>query len=39
MDQDAETGILIDVQEELRDANALRINYSTKDETAGTGGG
>ncbi len=38
MDQDSETGILIDIQEELRDANALRINYSTKDETSGTGG-
>lgn len=32
MDEDGETGVLIDVQEELRDANALRINYSTKDE-------
>ena len=39
MDEDSETGILIDIQEELRDANALRINYSTKDEAAGTGGG
>ena len=37
MDEDSETGILIDIQEELRDANALRVNYSTKDETAGTG--
>lgn len=33
MDEDAETGILTDIQEELRDANALRINYSTKEET------
>ena len=37
MDEDAETGILTDIQEELRDANALRINYSTKEET-GAGG-
>lgn len=33
MDEDSETGILTDIQEELRDANALRINYSTKQET------
>lgn len=37
MDEDSETGILTDIQEELRDANALRINYSTKEETSAGG--
>lgn len=37
MDEDSETGILTDIQEELRDANALRINYSTKEETPAGG--
>lgn len=39
MDEDSETGILIDIQEELRDAGALRINYSTKAENSGTSSG
>src|SRR5680860_8702 len=33
MDQDSETGVLTDIQQELRDASTLRINYSTKQET------
>jgi biopolymer transport protein ExbD len=37
MDEDSETGVLTDIQEELRDANALRINYSTKQETPAGG--
>ena len=37
MDEDSETGILTDIHEELRDANALRINYSTKKETPAGG--
>ena len=37
MDEDAETGVLTDIQEELRDANALRINYSTKQENPAGG--
>ena len=37
MDEDSETGVLIDVQEELRDANALRVNYSTKQENPAGG--
>ena len=37
MDEDSETGILTDIQQELRDANALRVNYSTKLENAGGG--
>lgn len=38
MDEDAETGTLIDIHEELRDANALRINYSTHSENPQGGG-
>jgi biopolymer transport protein ExbD len=30
VDADSETGILYDVQQELREAGTLRINYSTK---------
>jgi len=30
VDEDSETGILYDVQQELREAGTLRINYSTK---------
>jgi biopolymer transport protein ExbD len=37
MDEDSETGVLTDIQQELRDANALRINYSTKQETPAGG--
>jgi len=33
VDEDAKTGIITDIQEELRDANTLRINYSTNLET------
>lgn len=33
VDADAEFGVVTDIQEELRDAGALRINYSTKQET------
>jgi biopolymer transport protein ExbD len=33
MDEDTKTGILIDIQQQLRDSGALRINYSTKPET------
>ena len=33
VDEDAEFGIVTDVQEELREAGALRINYSTRQET------
>ncbi|HEX6981209.1 MAG TPA: biopolymer transporter ExbD [Balneolaceae bacterium] len=33
VDADAEFGIVTDIQEELREAGALRINYSTKQET------
>lgn len=32
VDQDSETGILTDVQQELRKAGTLRVNYSTKME-------
>ncbi|MEM9998985.1 MAG: biopolymer transporter ExbD, partial [Bacteroidota bacterium] len=32
VDSDAETGLLYDVQQELRQAQALRINYSTRRE-------
>ncbi len=39
MDEDSETGTLIDIQEELRDANALRINYSTRSENPQGSGG
>lgn len=35
VDEEVETGIVTDIQEELRDANALRINYSTKREISG----
>ncbi|MDZ7771786.1 MAG: biopolymer transporter ExbD [Balneolaceae bacterium] len=37
VDEEVNTGIVTDIQEELRDANALRINYSTKREV-NTGG-
>ncbi len=30
VDQESEMGIVLDVQQELRQANTLRINYSTK---------
>lgn len=33
VDEEVQTGIITDIQEELRDANALRINYSTQRET------
>lgn len=33
VDENSETGIVTDVQQELREAGALRINYSTKQET------
>lgn len=33
VDADAEFGIVTDIQQELREAGALRINYSTKQET------
>ena len=32
VDRDVETGLLYDVQEELREAEALRVNYSTSRE-------
>lgn len=32
VDEGSETGIVTDVQQELRKAGALRINYSTKEE-------
>jgi biopolymer transport protein ExbD len=32
VDQDAETGMLYDVQQELREADLLRINYSSRRE-------
>ena len=32
VDRDVETGLLYDVQQELREAEALRINYSTSRE-------
>ena len=32
IDQDADMGVVNDVQQQLRKANALRINYSTKYE-------
>ncbi len=32
VDEDTETGIVTDVQEELREAGTLRINYSTRQE-------
>ena len=32
VDEDAETGMLYDVQQELRDAEILRINYSSRRE-------
>ena len=32
VDSDSETGLLYDVQQELRVAQALRINYSTRRE-------
>lgn len=33
IDEDTEAGIVNDIQQELRDAGTLRINYSTKRET------
>jgi biopolymer transport protein ExbD len=30
VDQETETGMLYDVQQELRQAGTLRVNYSTK---------
>ena len=30
VDQDAKMGLVTDVKQELRKANALKINYSTK---------
>ena len=32
VDRDVETGLLYDVQQELREAEALRVNYSTSRE-------
>ena len=32
VDREAETGLLYDVQQELREAETLRINYSTARE-------
>ncbi len=32
VDKDSEFGVLTDVQEELKQASALRVNYSTKNE-------
>lgn len=37
IDEETEAGIVNDIQQELREAGTLRINYSTKPE--GTGGG
>lgn len=37
IDEDTEAGIVNDIQQELREAGTLRINYSTKPE--GMGGG
>lgn len=34
VDEESETGALVDVQQELREAGTLRINYSTKREAA-----
>jgi biopolymer transport protein ExbD len=34
VDEDTETGLLYDVQQELREAETLRINYSTVSEDA-----
>lgn len=35
VDEDSEFGLLTDVQNELRQAQAFRINYSTRNENAG----
>ncbi len=35
VDEDVDAGIILDVQQELRDAGTLRINYSTQQETEG----
>lgn len=35
VDEDAEFGIVTDVQQELREAGTLRINYSTRQEVDG----
>ena len=35
VDQQAESGILRDVEQQLRDANALRINYASNQENQG----
>ena len=35
VDQEAEAGMLRDVEQELRDANALRINYASNQEEQG----
>lgn len=37
VDKDTETGLLYDVQQELREAETLRINYSTSHEGAREG--
>lgn len=36
VDDDTESGLLRDVEQELREAGTLRINYSTKPEVSGT---
>ena len=36
IDEDTETGVVRDVEQELREAGTLRINYSTKPEVSGT---
>lgn len=38
IDEDTEAGIVNDIQQELREAGTLRINYSTKPEGRGGGG-
>ncbi|HYW35384.1 MAG TPA: biopolymer transporter ExbD [Balneolaceae bacterium] len=35
MDKNTHTGVLIDIQKQLQDAGALRINYSSKPENSG----
>ena len=37
VDKDVETGLLYDVQQELREAETLRINYLTTRESASEG--
>lgn len=34
IDENVDSGIILDIQEELRDAGTLRINYSTQKEAA-----